>query len=144
MKRKWEDHISAAQRELSVKTVRSDSLCVGYIPWLLQRLRWFDVVMNGERNIMLSLMKQKYGLYIWSNHKRTLWDQHVRRNFSIKFRIELDWLEQASEIYYDIEKWYEDYVNKEEAKNNMRVFDEWLQIAYVLIIRKKSIAYCGA
>ena len=57
---------------------------------------------------------------------KPVWDQHVLMNLGFKFRSGSDRLEQAIEIYHEIEKWYEDYLNTEEAKNNIRIFDEML------------------
>ena len=69
---------------------------------------------------------------------KPVWDQHVLMNLGFKFRSGSDRLEQAIEIYHDIEKWYEDYLKTEEAANNIRIFDEMLP-DYVWISNTKKI-----
>lgn len=59
---------------------------------------------------------------------RPIWDQYVLKNlgFALTGKTATDKLENAIKIYGEIENWYTAYLETEEARRNIKVFDQFL------------------
>ena len=59
---------------------------------------------------------------------RPIWDQYVLRNlgFALTGKTPADKLKNAIKIYSEIESWYTAYLETEEARKSIKVFDQFL------------------
>lgn len=71
---------------------------------------------------------------------KPIWDQYVLKNlgYSLTGKTQVEKLENAVTIYSQIEKWYTSYLETEEARENIKVFDQVLP-DYTWVSRTKKI-----
>ena len=74
--------------------------------------------------------------------EKPIWDQYVLQNLGLelKGKTSRDKVKQAIVIYAQIEKWYQEYLVTEEARENIAEFDRWLP-SYSWIPAIKKIDY---
>lgn len=74
--------------------------------------------------------------------EKPIWDQYVMQNLGLelKGKTPQERVDSAIHIYDQIEKWYQEYLLTDEAKQNIVEFDEWLP-SYNWIPAIKKIDY---